>query len=330
MSSSSNHPSTVDDDGEPMSSTESQAAGPLGSPTESAGTITASTAVEELRRQVARRDRRNGRIAVWSAFGGVAIIALGLVGFGYWTTHNKPSYVVPKHATVKTDGLVAGGTGPVKVDMYVDYECAACKTFETSAAPLLTNAVAANKITLIYHPLTLNGAAAASQYSTRAAASAACASDLGAFMAYSNLLFASEPVPAASTAAPAAANPKPATKPTTKPTTKATHKSTSRSTHKATPKATPKAAAPVKPKPAASPTGLSDDQLVQVGGAAGIINPDFAECLRAGKYDKWVANENKIAAQAHITTAPTVLVNGVPIAPRGTVPTLAELTAAIG
>jgi len=237
---------------------------------------------EPVERTPAQRARRRGRIAVWSAFGGVMVIAGGVIGFGYWATHNKPAYQVPQHVAVHTDGIkaggiVAGGTGTKRVDVYIDYQCPECKAFQASVTPTLSQLVAANQITLVYHPLALLNQSSTTQYSTRAAASAACASDRGAFMAYSNLLMNAEPAAA-------------------------------------------KAPAP----------GLSDDQLVQIGGDAGIIDPKFAQCLRAGTYDKWVANENTAAAKLHITTTPTVLVNGASIAAAGAVPTLAELKAATG
>ncbi len=89
---------------------------------------------------------------------------------------------------------MAGGKGPIRVDMYVDYQCASCKTFQMSAGTMLSDAVAADRITLVYHPLSLSIAPANMESSTRAAASAACASDMGAFLAYNNQLFADEPV----------------------------------------------------------------------------------------------------------------------------------------
>jgi protein-disulfide isomerase len=277
-----------------------------------------------LRRERARRDRRRSRNAVLGAFGSVVAIAVGLVGFGYWTTHHKPAYVVPKHTGIHTDGIVAGGTGKTRVDVYVDYNCGSCKAFAISAVNTLNQAIAANKITLVYHPLALDDAADTSQYSTRAAASAACASDMGAFLAYSNMLFTDEPLtpPTTKTAPP----PAPKKIPTLKATVKPSHRPTHTATHKPTPKATPKPA----PRTTPVPIDLTDDQLVQVGGAAGIINPSFAECLRSGTYEKWVENENSMARDAHITSTPTVLVNGASIAPAGAVPTLAELAAAIG
>ena len=130
-------------------------------------------AAAEQRHERARQDRRRSRIAVWSAFGSVVIVAIGVVGFGHWVSHHKPSYVIPKHVGVHADGIVAGGTGPVRVDVYVDYACVACKAFAASTVGTLDQAIAANKITLVYHPLALNDAATSSQYSTRAAASAA-------------------------------------------------------------------------------------------------------------------------------------------------------------
>jgi protein-disulfide isomerase len=220
----------------------------------------------------AKKYRRRGRIAVWSAFGLVVLLAGGLFGFGYWTTHNKPAYLVPQHVAKQRDGIVAGGTGPVRVDVYVDYLCPDCKTFETSVAGTLDKMVAANAITLVYHPLALD-TKSTTAYATRAAASTGCASDLGTFLPYSNMLFTDQPKEGGA--------------------------------------------------------GLTDDQLVQIGGHAGLINPAFAECLRAGTYNKWVANENALAAKRGITTTPTVLVNERSIAPAGTVPTLAELQAAV-
>jgi hypothetical protein len=280
-------------------------------------------AVEDLRRQVARRDRRRGRIAVWSAFGGVMIIAAGLFGYGFWVTHNKPSYVVPKHVALHTDGIIAGGSGPIRVDVYVNYQCTTCRLFEASTAAVLNQAIAANKITLIYHPLAPTGATAASQNSIHAAASAACASDMGFFLAYSNLLFIDEPLAAIATPTTPVAPAAPPVAPKAVPT-----KPAAKSHGKAATKVAKPPVVVAKPAPVAVSAGLTDDQLVQVGGAAGIINPQFAQCLRAGTYDKWVASENSLAAKDRIT-APTVLVNGASIAAAGAAPTLAELKAAL-
>jgi protein-disulfide isomerase len=282
--------------------------------------------------QRAKRDRRRGRIAVWAALGLVLLLAGGLVGFGYWATHHKPAYQVPQHLTAQRDGIIAGGTGPVRVDVYVDYACVECKAFEASAGATLDKLVAANRITLVYHPLAL----------------------------------ARPPVPPPP--APKITTHKTTThKSTTRKSTTKGHKSTTHkaATHRATAKAKPTAPAPQAVIPATANTpyamraaasvgcasnlgdflaysnllfddqpkttaGLTDNQLVQVGGQAGMINPMFAQCLRAGTYDKWITSENVAAAAKGITTAPTVLVNGASVAAAGAVPTLAELMAAIG
>ncbi len=230
-------------------------------------------------RERVRRDRRRGRVAVWSAFGGVLLLAGSLFGFGYWATHRTPSYRVPQHVARQTDGIVAQGSGPTRVDVYVDYGCAACRTALTPMIGPLGKAATAGRVTLVYHPLALLDRTSSTQYSTRAAASAACASDMGQFLPYSNLLIANTPAAV---------------------------------------------------KAGATSPGLSDDQLIHLGGSAGMIDPKFAGCVRAGTYIKWVSNQDALAAKVHVTSVPTVLVGGASIAPNGAAPTLAELTAALG
>jgi protein-disulfide isomerase len=269
-------------------------------------------------RKEAKRRRRRSRIAVSSAFGLVLLIAGGLAGFGYYVTHNKPSYQVPEHVAKQRDGIVAGGSGPVRVDLYVDYGCRSCKEFEAATGAILDQMVASNAITLVYHPLALAQTAATAVTPSPARSASRSARSKGRS--------------ARSTAPSVASSPR----------------SAAPSVASSVPEApyALRAAASVacasnlgdfltysnllfhdQPKNVA---GLTDNQLIQVGGMAGMINPAFAECLRAGTYDTWVAKQNAQAAQEHITSAPTVLVNGVAVAPAGTAPTLAELTAAIG
>jgi protein-disulfide isomerase len=132
--------------------------------------------------------------------------------------------------------------------------------------------IAANQITLVYHPLSQHDSAGNTRYSTRAATSLACASDLSHLLAYANALWAAE---------------------------------------------------------AAGTSGLSDDRLVQVAGSVGIIDPRFARCLREQTYDAWVGKATDAAVTGGYTGAPTILVNGASIAPRGAAPTAAELIAAV-
>lgn len=71
--------------------------------------------------------------------------------------------------------------------------------------------------------------------------------------------------------------------------------------------------------------GLSDDQLIEIAGNAGIINPAFAACVRDAKYAPWVTQLTNQAVQRGVTATPTVLVNGKPVQP----PTAEAVNAAV-
>ena len=63
-------------------------------------------------------------------------------------------------------------------------------------------------------------------------------------------------------------------------------------------------------QPAEGRPGLSDDQLIDIGGSAGIVTPSFAACVRDVKYREWANSVNSKAIQRKVTETPTVYVNG--------------------
>jgi protein-disulfide isomerase len=137
-----------------------------------------------MREQQARERARKRRIVVSSVAAAVLLVA-ALIGWGVYVNQRPNGYRAPAAATqqAQADGL-ALGSGPVTVDVYLDFMCPACKQFEDSAGATLNQLVADNKIKLVYHPLAFLDRASTTQYSTRSAGSAACAADAGKLAPY--------------------------------------------------------------------------------------------------------------------------------------------------
>jgi protein-disulfide isomerase len=78
-------------------------------------------------------------------------------------------------------------------------------------------------------------------------------------------------------------------------------------------------------QPAQNAAGLPDDQLVQIGAWVGLIDPEFAHCVRHRRYTDWVAHVTDVARGRGVGGVPAVLVAGRTL----TSPTPAALTAAV-
>jgi protein-disulfide isomerase len=104
----------------------------------------------------------------------------------------SPSNVTSKKNPAPGDGL-AVGRGPVHVDVYVDYGCPPCSTFEEVAGDQLSQYLTSNKITLSIHPVVFIDERSKNKYSSRAAAAVAGANDGDKLLEYSNYLLQHQP-----------------------------------------------------------------------------------------------------------------------------------------
>jgi protein-disulfide isomerase len=78
-------------------------------------------------------------------------------------------------------------------------------------------------------------------------------------------------------------------------------------------------------QPAEGTAGLSDDEIVGIGGGVGLTGEDFGTCVRGDSYHDWLTSNTEAAAGRGVQSTPTVLVNGA----RLDNPTPERLTAAI-
>ncbi|MDT5135496.1 MAG: hypothetical protein QOE41_4807 [Mycobacterium sp.] len=62
--------------------------------------------------------------------------------------------------------------------------------------------------------------------------------------------------------------------------------------------------------------GLSDAQLIELGEAIGIIDPEFAETIRRGTYLPWPSFVTERAIARGIAGTPSVFVDGIPVPAR--------------
>jgi protein-disulfide isomerase len=107
-------------------------------------------------------------------------------------SYPKPPARLPAGVTSEGDGIRVG-TGPVRVDAFIDFLCPFCRRFELAAGPALARMVAGGTISLVYHPMNFLDDASTTGYSSRAAAASGCAADRGGFVRYAHELFTAQP-----------------------------------------------------------------------------------------------------------------------------------------
>jgi protein-disulfide isomerase len=151
-----------------------------------------AVSAKKLAQQRAAERRRRAMIA--SLVAGAVLVVAVIIGVAVYNTRDKaPSqFAIPKGATA-TGVTVGQPTAKTTIDLYIDYLCPHCKEFEDSAATALDKMVADGTAKIVYHPIAILNGASSTNYSTRAAASAGCATDAGAFDKYTKALFANQP-----------------------------------------------------------------------------------------------------------------------------------------
>jgi protein-disulfide isomerase len=127
--------------------------------------------------------------------GAIAVIAVfaGVVGFGvYRASQSSADVAVPPNATAS--GVPVGSSGaPATVDLYVDFQCPACRAFEQQVGPTIDELVGGGAARVVYHPVAYLDRFSSTRYASRSSAASGCAAEAGVFPRYAQLLFANQP-----------------------------------------------------------------------------------------------------------------------------------------
>lgn len=168
-----------------------------------------------LREEHRKRDRRRRTLAIFGTIA-VVIVVVAVVAFELLSGIRPPS---PGPLNMQSDGIKIGegfkavqtpalepGQAPVpsktdtkdviSIQVYTDYQCPLCGSFEKTNAKQITAWVKTGAATLEIHPIALlDRVSLGTKYSTRAANAAGCMANFSpnTFFAFSELLFTHEP-----------------------------------------------------------------------------------------------------------------------------------------
>jgi protein-disulfide isomerase len=140
------------------------------------------------------RDRRRRQTLLTTVVAVAVLVIAGLVSWGVMAGQNASAQGLTVPAAAVDDGTgFAVGTGTVTVDIYEDFMCPICGTFEDQAGPTLAKLVADGTVTVVYHPIAILDRYSSTEYSTRAAAASAAAAEGGKFTEFHQALFDRQP-----------------------------------------------------------------------------------------------------------------------------------------
>jgi len=157
-------------------------------------------------------DRRRSVI-----FGSITVAVVLVIGALVWVTVSNQSKeasdtgALPAGVNSTTFGVEVGvgavdgggnSSAPVTaapaanvpvLDLYEDFQCPACKTFEDAASSTIEELVQQGKVKVVYHPMSFLDANLGNDASLRSASASGCAADEGRFTAFHNEVYKSQP-----------------------------------------------------------------------------------------------------------------------------------------
>ncbi len=149
----------------------------------------------KAQQEAAAKTKRLNRIII----GVVSVLAVALVAVFVvvlvmqFSNSSSAGNAVPPNATQDRNGIAAykdkAKSGAPKVEVFFDYQCGGCASFEIAFGAELTKLARAGDIELVYRPMVFLDANHGNDASKRTATAAACADFRGKFNEYHTALF---------------------------------------------------------------------------------------------------------------------------------------------
>lgn len=149
------------------------------------------------REQERKREQRRRQVTITLSVVGVLALVVGLVALWQSTRNRSEAYAGPlAPITRQADGDVVmannGVTAPV-LDIYEDFQCPFCKTFEETSGDTIKRLAAEGKVKVVYHPITLFSQEPLKGNSLRAATALRCVPGGEPWMKLHDKIFAEQP-----------------------------------------------------------------------------------------------------------------------------------------
>lgn len=146
---------------------------------------------------------RNRRMAVYGSTFGIVLLAVVLAIVVNNALVPSAPPLSPTAAIADTTGGIAtadamaipvgSAAAPVKLTVYEDFRCSACKQYESSYQSAYKALITADKVELLIHPVDLIDNVDGGSGSLAAGNAAACAQNAGKFQDYHDVLYANQP-----------------------------------------------------------------------------------------------------------------------------------------
>lgn len=149
------------------------------------------------REQERKREQRRRQVMITLSVVGVVALIVAVVAI-WQSTRNRSEVYAGELAPIsrQADGDVvmakAGVNAPV-LDIYEDFQCPYCKTFEETSGDTVKRLAAEGKVKVVYHPITLFGQEPLKGNSLRAATALRCVPGGAPWVNLHDRLFAEQP-----------------------------------------------------------------------------------------------------------------------------------------